>query len=73
MTAAKAIEFQIIQRLMRQAPRRDVSTRVDWARRAISALASLAVVFLLGSYLQELLWAMVAAATVVSLGLGGGE
>ena len=38
------------------------------AERLIAVLAATAGVFLLGTYLQELLWALIAGGTVCSLG-----
>ncbi|GAB5450109.1 MAG: hypothetical protein Hals2KO_04370 [Halioglobus sp.] len=73
MTSAKATEHRIIRSLLlrpaRQrsagAPGLELGRMLEWGS---AILAATAVVFLLGSYLQELLWVLIAAATVFVLG-----
>jgi hypothetical protein len=69
MTAAKAIEYQITRQLLQR--QQGVATGSDfnlWVDRLIAILATTAGLFLLGSYLEELLWAVLAAGTIVTLG-----
>lgn len=68
MTAGKALEARITRRLLARrasAPAAPVSV----AERCIALVAATAGVFLLASLLQELLWALLAGATVWSLGV----
>jgi hypothetical protein len=73
MTVAKRIEYQITRQLL-QRREEDVAqqgvARADinpWAERLIAILAVTAGLLILGSYLEELLWAAVAATTVITL------
>ena len=69
MTASQAIEYRITRRILQR--RDDVpqqrSIRI-WVDRLIAILAATAGIFLLGSYLEELLWVVLAMATVFVLG-----
>ena len=69
MTTAKSIEYQITQQLLRR--RAGVTEPVDSqvVNRVIRVAAATVAVVLLGSYSQELLWVLVAASTVLALGI----
>lgn len=78
MTAAKHLEYQIIRRLLRRReasnePRIAVQSRISradstpWVDRLIGILALTAALLVLGSYLEELLWAAVAGTTLLTL------
>ena len=69
MTTAKSIEYQITRQLLRQRAgvNEPVSTQV--VNRVIRIAAATVAVVLMGSYSQELLWVLVAASTVLSLGI----
>jgi hypothetical protein len=68
------MEYRIARRLVRrrQQPQQlqQESTETLWADRLIAVLATTAGLVLLGSFLQELLWAMLAVATALSLAIG---
>lgn len=78
MTATKLIETQIARQLLRrrqpggehagaaQAGAMPVELNL-WTERLIAILAVTAGLVIVGSYLEELLWAVVAATTVVTL------
>ncbi|MEM9255440.1 MAG: hypothetical protein AAGA91_08330 [Pseudomonadota bacterium] len=70
MTAARALELHITRQLMnqRQSAPATSAARSPLARRLIGVLATTAGLFLLGSYLQELLFALLAGATIIALG-----
>lgn len=72
MTTSRAIEYQITRHLLR---RREQSRRghpsQGLAERIITAAAVIVGVLLLGSLLQELLWVLLAAGTVLTLGTRG--
>jgi hypothetical protein len=68
MTTAQAVEHRVVKSLLqRYAPPAHSPTPL--ADRVIRLIATVAAVFLLATYLQELLWVSVAAATVVALGI----
>ncbi|MEP1470236.1 MAG: hypothetical protein ABJK25_04640 [Halieaceae bacterium] len=68
MTTAQAIEHRVVKSLLqRYAPPTQSPTPV--ADRVIRLTATVAAVFFLGAYLQELLWVTVAAATITALAL----
>ena len=68
MTAAKLIEYRITRQLLQRRDRRIVQRNHNlWADRLIAVLAVTAGLFIIGSYFEELLWAVVAAATVSTL------
>lgn len=74
MTAAKAFEIRIIRELIsrRAGGAADAARRQPLlAERVIAVLAATAGLFLVGSLLQELLWALLAAGTVLALGSSG--
>lgn len=78
MTAAKHLEYQITRQLMRrreqiavrhratQHGNRQLETR-KWADRLIAILALTTGLLVLGSFLEELLWAAMAATTILTL------
>lgn len=69
MTAAKAIEQQITRRLLQRQPGAAAEPDFNlWAERLIAVLATTAGLVLLGSYAEELLWAVLAAGTIFTLG-----
>jgi hypothetical protein len=68
MTHARFIEYRITRDLLQRregAPAASVGLPVE---QLITATAVTAGMLLLGSYAQELLWALLAAATVLTLG-----
>lgn len=69
MTTSRALEYQITRHLLR---RRELTRRSrlspGMAERIITVAAVVAGAILLGSLLQELLWALLAAGTVLTLG-----
>ncbi len=67
-----AIEHRITRDLLRRRELRgrDMSPRI--AERLITAAAATAVLLILGSYAQELLWAALAGSTVLTLGTRSG-
>jgi len=69
MTTAKSIEYQITQQLLRR--QAGVTEPVDSqvVNRVIRVAAATVAVVLVGSYSQELLWVVVAATTVLALGM----
>lgn len=78
MTPAKRIEYQITRQLLQrrvvggaqQGGMHTGAAPADlnrWADRLIAVLAVTTGLLILGSYLEELLWAAVAATTVVTL------
>lgn len=68
MGTARALEYHIVQQLLRRRASREVAPPSPVAERLIAILAATAGVFLLGSLLQELLWVLLAAGTVLTLG-----
>lgn len=68
MTGVKLIEHRITRQLLQ---RRDQGHTQQghnlWADRLIAVLAVTAGLFIMGSYFEELLWAVVAGATVSTL------
>lgn len=74
MTAAETIEYRITRRVLqrRAGEPRAGEPRAEgcdaWADRLIAVLAVTAGLFVLGSFLQELLWVALAAGTIVTLG-----
>lgn len=73
MTTAKRIEHQITRQLLQRReasalPRGAVCADMNtWVDRLIAILAVAAGLLILGSYLEELLWAAVAATTILTL------
>ncbi len=83
MTAAQRVEYQITRQLLQRREGgavqpgavqpgavQDAVAHADlnpWADRLIAILAVTAGLVILGSYLEELLWAAVAATTVFTL------
>ena len=69
MTTSRALEYQITRHLLR---RQDIAlysrSRPGMAERIITAAAVVVATLLLGSLLQELLWVLLAAGTVLTLG-----
>jgi len=68
MTTTQAVEYRIVQGLLRRSTDTDQSPTPS-ADRLIRLTATMALFFLLGAYLQELLWVALAGATVVALGI----
>jgi len=83
MTGVKHLEYQITRQLMRRRERGAVqqgavqrgatpqrnrqSATSQWADRLIAVLALTTGLLVLGSFLEELLWAAVAATTLLTL------
>ena len=68
MTASKAIEYRVTRRLVKRQNGMSKYSLAKLADRVITVTAVTAGLFLLGSYLQELLWALLAASAVLTLG-----
>ena len=68
MINAQTIENRIIHNLLRDSEAGE-SSATPGADRLIRIVAVTAGLFLLGSYLQELLWVSLAAVTVTALGI----
>lgn len=69
MTAAKALEYRITQHLLtRTGQGEERCMEARWADRLIGVLAATAGLFLVGSFMQELVWALLAGATMFILG-----
>ena len=70
MTTARAIESNIIRRLQQRPEQEKEEGRasVRWADRLIAVSAATAALFIVGAYLEELLWVILAALTVFALG-----
>jgi hypothetical protein len=68
MTRARAVEYQIIQDLMQRRDGGEPAPSSKIAERLITAAAVTSLLLLLGSCAQELLWAALAGATVLTLG-----
>jgi hypothetical protein len=68
MTTAKLIEYRIARQLLqRREQGGEQSASSVWVDRLIAILAVTTGLFILGSLLEELLWALLAAATVFTL------
>jgi hypothetical protein len=79
MTSAKLMEYRItrhlVQRRWQQAERADTgglssampASVQSWADRLIAVLALTACLLVVGSYIEELLWVVLAAATAFTL------
>ena len=68
MTGAKLIEYRITRQLLQR--RQQGYVQLDqnlWVERLIAILAVTAGLIIIGSFFEELLWAVVAAATVSTL------
>jgi hypothetical protein len=68
MTTARFIEHRITRNLMQRRERQQPLTSGPVAERLITTVAVAAGMLLLGSYLQELLWVLLAGAAVLTLG-----
>lgn len=68
MSTARFIEHRITRDLLRRREAGYPSGSGQLAERLITAAAVTAGMLLLGSYLQELLWALLAGAAVLTLG-----
>ncbi|MDE0931883.1 MAG: hypothetical protein OSA77_14400 [Halioglobus sp.] len=67
-TAAKRIEYRITRELVQRREGAAEQERITpWADRLIAVGAVTVGLLILGSYVEELLWAAVAAATVFTL------
>jgi hypothetical protein len=68
MTGAKLIEYRITRQLLQRRDQAAVHQTLNhWADRLIAVLAVTAGLFIIGSFFEELLWAALAAATVITL------
>jgi hypothetical protein len=68
MTTAKLIEYRITRQLLQRREEGCAQQGVNtWVDRLIAILAVTAGLLVLGSYVEELLWALLAAATVFTL------
>ena len=68
MSTARFIEHRITRDLLRRRERASPGGSRQLAERLISVAAVTAGMLLLGSYLQELLWVLLAGAVVLTLG-----
>lgn len=68
MTTARFIEHRITRNLLRRRQREQLSSSGPAAERLITAAAVTVGMLVLGSYLQELLWVLLAGAAVLTLG-----
>jgi hypothetical protein len=68
MTTARFIEHRITRNLLRRRQREQLSSNGPAAERLITAAAVIVGMLVLGSYLQELLWVLLAGAAVLTLG-----
>ena len=68
MTADKALEYRITRQLLRRGQRTPAKGKGRTVDRLITCVAVSAALLLMGSYLQELLWAVLAGCTVLTLG-----
>jgi len=68
MTTARFIEHRITRNLMQRRERQQLVTSGPVAERLITTVAVAAGMLVLGSYLQELLWVLLAGAAVLTLG-----
>jgi hypothetical protein len=68
MTTARFLEHRISRNLMQRRERQQPVTSGPVAERLITTVAVAAGMLLLGSYLQELLWVLLAGAAVLTLG-----
>ena len=69
MTSARAIEYRITQQLLRRREGHSDCSRTRVVERLISVTAAVAALAVLGSFAQELLWALGGAAAVLTLGI----
>ena len=69
MTAAKSIEYRITQQLLRRREGVSRFSRLALVDRVIHVAAATAGLVFLGSYLQGLLWVVLAASAVLVLGI----
>ena len=69
MFAARAWEYRIVQHVIHRPQEQEVPERKSrsWADRLVLVLASTAVLAVLGSVLQELIWVVLAVATAVAV------
>ncbi len=68
MSTVRLIEHRIIQELLCRRERIALGGTRRMAERVITAAAVTAGLLLLGSYLQELLWALLGGAVILTLG-----
>jgi len=68
MSTVRMIEHRITRDLLRRRERAGAAGSGQLAERLITVAAVTAGMLLLGSYLQELLWALLAGAAVLTLG-----
>ena len=70
MTSARAIEYRITRRLVRERDHGGARPGRRGAEQIITWAASCVVLAVLGAVAQELLWAVAAGAIVLTLGTG---
>ncbi len=68
MSTVRHLEHRITRQLLHRREHRSGLGRGGLAGRLITAAAMVAALLLLGSYLQELLWALLAGGVVLTLG-----
>lgn len=68
MTTARFIEHRITRDLLRRREKAPAPGNAPWVERLITAAAVTVGMLVLGSYLQELLWVLLAGAAVLTLG-----
>jgi hypothetical protein len=68
MSTVRHLEYRITRQLLHRREHQSALARGGLAGRLITAAAMVAAMLLLGSYLQELLWALLAAGVVLTLG-----
>ena len=68
MSAARLVEHRITRELLQRRDREPAAVNAQLVERVITAAAVTAGMLLLGSYAQELLWALLAGAGVLTLG-----
>ncbi|MFT4520863.1 MAG: hypothetical protein ACI9JM_003271 [Halioglobus sp.] len=69
MTTAQAIEYRITRHLLQRDSKGEPEPDITgWADRLIAVLAVTVGIFVLGTYLEELLWVLIAGVTVFALG-----
>ena len=68
MSTVRHLEYRITRQLLHRREYDSVAGRGGLAGRLITAAAMGAAILLLGSYLEELLWALLAGGVVLTLG-----
>lgn len=68
MSEARALEYRIVQQLMQDREKLDVSGFSRLSERVITAAAVTAGMLLVGSAFQELLWVLLGASAILTIG-----